>query len=104
LEDFPNNVQEARFLQRKGIVPDRFFILADEKEFWEKEKVSDYSHMLDCYKGYFNLIDINGKSEKAVQDDIIAVLNYRVRMQIPVRPPRVVVINPPGLGFNEMTE
>ena len=31
--------------------------------------------MLDCYKGYFNLIDINGKSEKAVQDDIIVKMH-----------------------------
>lgn len=49
------------------------------------------------YSGFFCEIDANKEHDKVV-DDIARIMKLRVRPNAPRRPPKILIIGPPGSG------
>jgi len=108
LENFPKTLRGAEFLKTNKIILDRIFQVSEET-ITEKFAQKKYTHELLDVKDIFELfqdftvyIDAKGKPSEKVSEEIVTMLNYRVKHTIPLRPPRILIINPPGINFDKI--
>jgi len=108
LENFPRTLQGAECLKENKIVLERIFSISEET-IEEKFKQKKYTHelldlkdLLESFGGFVVNIDAKGKPSEKVSEEIVTMLNYRVKHTIPLRPPRILVVNPPGVSFEKV--
>ena len=125
IEGFPRTKVQALSLQKIGVIPDKF-ILLDIKKATSVTKIKNnllqsnttlYGPELDdvanqameeyelhikgvksAFKGFiydYNAID---KAQNDVANDLARMLRIRFRSNAPRRPPRVILLGPPGSG------
>ena len=50
----------------------------------------------ECFKGLITYINADEKTVDEVSDEVMNIINCRVKTPMPIRPPRGVFIYPPG--------
>lgn len=125
IEGFPRTKTQALALQKVGIIPDRFILLnvnedtsiakikynliqsytsyhVDEIEGVAHQALEEYKLNIKGVKSSFNNFiyeyDEVGKSQSEVANDLARVLRIRFKSNAPRRPPRVILLGPPGSG------
>lgn len=108
LENFPRTLQGAECLKENKTVIERIFAISEET-IEEKFKQKKYTHelldikdLLESFGGFVVNLDAKGKPSEKVSEEIVTMLNYRVKHTIPLRPPRILVVNPPGVSFEKI--
>ncbi len=125
IEGFPRTKVQAISLQKIGVIPDKF-ILLDVKRSTSVTKVKNnlisqntslYGPELEevaaraleeydlhikgvtsAFKGFVYNYDATEKSTGDVANDLARMLRIRFRSNAPRRPPRVILLGPPGSG------
>jgi len=125
IEGFPRTKVQALSLQKIGIIPDKFILLdvkrstsitkvknnliqnnttlyGPELEEVSAQAVDEYELHIKGVKNAFNgFIYEYSAAEKAQNDvanDLARMLRIRYRSNAPRRPPRVILLGPPGSG------
>lgn len=131
IEGFPRTKVQALSLQKIGIIPDKF-ILLDVKRSTSVTKVknnllqagtSHYGPALDdiaaqavdeyelhikgvksAFNGFIYEYNAADKAQNDVANDLARMLRIRYRSNAPRRPPRVILLGPPGSGRSTQAE
>jgi len=64
--------------------------------------LQEYKTNLEGVKSSFNQFivehDVTGKEQKEVSKELVRMLNLRFKPNAPKRPPRALIVGPPGSG------
>lgn len=131
IEGFPRTKVQALSLQKIGVIPDKF-ILLDVKRSTSVTKVKNnliannstlYGPELEeaansaideyelhvrgvksAFKGFIYEYNAVDKAQNDVANDLARMLRIRFRSNAPRRPPRVILLGPPGSGRSTQAE
>eukprot|EP00357_Protocruzia_adherens_P011907 CAMPEP_0114990330 /NCGR_PEP_ID=MMETSP0216-20121206/10728_1 /TAXON_ID=223996 /ORGANISM="Protocruzia adherens, Strain Boccale" /LENGTH=454 /DNA_ID=CAMNT_0002353477 /DNA_START=37 /DNA_END=1401 /DNA_ORIENTATION=+ len=120
IEGFPRTRTQAIYLQRSGLIPDRFVVLShDQEEYREvikskifednidkeelaNESLKEYEINLEAvkqlYQGFWHPVDTETKTKDVVLEDIAKILKIKLTHLVSRRPPHVVILGAPGSG------
>ena len=125
IEGFPRTKVQALSLQKIGVIPDKFLVLdvkkstsvtrvknnliqantvlyGPELEDVANQAIDEYDLHIKGVKSAFNgfVYEYNAvdKAQNDVANDLARMLRIRYRSNAPRRPPRVILLGPPGSG------
>lgn len=131
VQGFPRTKAQALALQKLGIIPDKFILLnckpsasisrlknnllainqqlyGPDLEDLAAQCLQEYELNMKGVKEAFSQFifehDVTDKSYNDVIPDLMRMLNLRFRENAPRRPPRIVLVGPPGSGRNTQSK
>jgi adenylate kinase len=132
LEGFPRTRVQALALHKMGIVPDKFVHLgitetqalsrlratcsADESNSLGGKELEETAMSLyrqwdvnqrevnNTFNKFIYFYDCDGKQQQDIANDLARMLRVRFRNGAPRRPPKVILIGPPGSGRSTQAE
>lgn len=131
VQGFPRTKAQALALQKMGIIPDKFILLnckpsgsisrlknklleinqqlyGPDLEDLAAQCLQEYELNMKGVKEAFNQfifeLDVTDRSANEVVPDLTRMLNLRFRENAPRRPPRIVLVGPPGSGRNTQSK
>jgi len=111
LDGYPGNINQALFLQRSGVIPDRFFVFTKQPDAYGapstlpvNEKILDGKEVMQAFRGFYRLVDIFGKSKEKLFDEVTSILGYRIKDKAPLRPPRIILSGLQGMQTSKIAQ
>ena len=125
IQGFPRTRVQALSLQKMGIIPDKFINLSIRKhnalarikqnlvatnqdvygdladevaERMYQEWEVNHNAVIETFNQFIYNMDCTDKAQNEVANDLARMLRIRHRNNAPRRPPRVILIGPPGSG------